>query len=185
MVSVEYADGDPERYLLTLVARPAGENPAETAEGSIVAVRAEEGELHVFDDPAEPAFARALFDTIRRSGRVTGQSGVLHGVGRRRLRRIVAGASAEELEPLAVGAEQSNSSVVFGNRLMLKLFRKLEAGINPEAELGEVLVGRPVRAGRRAGGHARVPARPARADHRRGAAGAGAERGRRLGLHAG
>src|SRR5436189_70238 len=42
---------------------------------------------------------------------------------------------AELDEPRAVGVEQSNSSVVFGDRLILKAYRKLEAGINPELEL--------------------------------------------------
>jgi trehalose synthase-fused probable maltokinase len=39
----------------------------------------------------------------------------------------------EPVRPM--GAEQSNSSVVFGERLALKLFRKLEPGINPELEM--------------------------------------------------
>jgi trehalose synthase-fused probable maltokinase len=34
-----------------------------------------------------------------------------------------------------VGAEQSNTSIVFDDRLVLKLFRKLEPGINPELEM--------------------------------------------------
>jgi trehalose synthase-fused probable maltokinase len=38
-------------------------------------------------------------------------------------------------EPRPVGAEQSNSSVVFGDHLILKAYRKLDAGINPELEL--------------------------------------------------
>jgi maltokinase len=35
----------------------------------------------------------------------------------------------------AIGVEQSNSSVVFNDRLVLKVFRKLEPGINPELEM--------------------------------------------------
>jgi hypothetical protein len=34
-----------------------------------------------------------------------------------------------------MGAEQSNTSVVLDDRLVLKLYRKLEAGVNPELEL--------------------------------------------------
>jgi trehalose synthase-fused probable maltokinase len=41
--------------------------------------------------------------------------------------------ASEPVRPM--GAEQSNSSVVFGDRLALKLFRKLEPGINPELEM--------------------------------------------------
>ena len=39
------------------------------------------------------------------------------------------------------GEEQSNSSLVFGNRLILKLFRRLEPGENPELEVTRALAG--------------------------------------------
>ena len=34
-----------------------------------------------------------------------------------------------------MGAEQSNTSVVFGEELVLKVYRRLEPGLNPELEL--------------------------------------------------
>src|SRR5207244_3202659 len=34
-----------------------------------------------------------------------------------------------------VGAEQSNTSIVFGDDLILKAYRRVEAGVNPELEL--------------------------------------------------
>ena len=34
-----------------------------------------------------------------------------------------------------VGVEQSNSSIVFGEELILKAFRRVEPGVNPELEL--------------------------------------------------
>ena len=34
-----------------------------------------------------------------------------------------------------VGVEQSNSSIVFGDELIMKAFRKVEPGVNPELEL--------------------------------------------------
>jgi maltokinase len=40
-----------------------------------------------------------------------------------------------------VGGEQSNSSLVFGKRLILKLFRRLEPGENPELEVTRALAG--------------------------------------------
>ncbi len=42
---------------------------------------------------------------------------------------------AETASVRPMGAEQSNSSVVLGEQLVLKLYRKLEAGVNPELEL--------------------------------------------------
>jgi len=41
-----------------------------------------------------------------------------------------------------MGAEQSNTSVVLDERLVLKLYRKLEAGVNPELELLRFLTDR-------------------------------------------
>jgi predicted trehalose synthase len=49
---------------------------------------------------------------------------------------------AEDARARLVGVEQSNSSVVFEDRVVLKLFRKLEPGINPELELLRFLTGR-------------------------------------------
>jgi trehalose synthase-fused probable maltokinase len=41
----------------------------------------------------------------------------------------------ELTEARPVGAEQSNTSIVFNDELILKAFRRLEAGINPELEI--------------------------------------------------
>jgi trehalose synthase-fused probable maltokinase len=42
---------------------------------------------------------------------------------------------ADEIDARPMGVEQSNTSIVFGDELVLKLFRKLEPGINPELEM--------------------------------------------------
>ena len=41
--------------------------------------------------------------------------------------------------PRRMSTEQSNTSLVFGDRLILKLFRRLETGINPDFEIGRHL----------------------------------------------
>jgi trehalose synthase-fused probable maltokinase len=50
--------------------------------------------------------------------------------------------AALDLEPgpaRALGAEQSNTSVAFGDEMILKIFRRLEPGLNPELELLQFL----------------------------------------------
>jgi len=71
-------------------------------------------------------------------------------VSRGRQRRL-AGSRAEgfaklrgddPLEPQFGWGEQTNTSVTFGDRLVMKLFRKLEDGVNPELEIGKFLTDR-------------------------------------------
>ncbi|MDQ6607058.1 MAG: phosphotransferase [Actinomycetota bacterium] len=63
--------------------------------------------------------------------------------GRFSFRRVEDSANLDEhADVRAMGVEQSNSSIVFDNRLVLKAFRKLEAGINPELELLRFLTAR-------------------------------------------
>src|SRR5205814_2771447 len=52
-------------------------------------------------------------------------------------------APADTLVPITRAApDQSNTSVLFGKRLIMKVFRRVEAGPNPEVEIGEYLTGR-------------------------------------------
>ncbi|HZD88381.1 MAG TPA: phosphotransferase [Gaiellaceae bacterium] len=85
-----------------------------------------------FDGLAEnAAFARELVSAMRTSLTLQGEQG------------IVEFSAADDFSPLSrelgsarlIGSEQSNSSVVFEDALILKLFRRLEPGINPELEL--------------------------------------------------
>jgi maltose alpha-D-glucosyltransferase/alpha-amylase len=48
-------------------------------------------------------------------------------------------AEATNLEPSLIKGEQSNTSIIYGDRFILKLFRKLEEGINPDLEIGRFL----------------------------------------------
>jgi len=54
--------------------------------------------------------------------------------------RALANVRAEDREPSAIGsAEQSNTSIRYGDKLILKFFRRLEPGENPDVEIGRFL----------------------------------------------
>ena len=83
--------------------------------------------------PEEETFgvARELVSAMRSGLTLQGSDGIIE------FRPVpgFAGLGRELIEARDVGAEQSNTSVVFDDELILKLFRRLEPGINPELEM--------------------------------------------------
>jgi trehalose synthase-fused probable maltokinase len=88
------------------------------------------GELEL-DGLDEPQLARELVSAMRSGLTLHGAEGIVEF-------RPVEGFAAlgrELNDARPVGAEQSNTSIVFDDELILKAFRRLEAGINPELEM--------------------------------------------------
>jgi len=89
----------------------------------------------------DPAFGTSLFSAILRRRRFRGRSGELVGSHTRAF-RAAWGESHPDLGPAVLKAEQSNTSIAFGNRFILKIYRRVEPGIHPEVEIGTFLTER-------------------------------------------
>jgi maltokinase len=83
------------------------------------------------DGLEHPAAARELVHAMRAGLTLQGAEGTVE------FRPVegFAGLGRELLEARPVGGEQSNTSLVFDDELILKVFRRLEPGINPELEM--------------------------------------------------
>ncbi|HXT49618.1 MAG TPA: putative maltokinase [Thermoanaerobaculia bacterium] len=149
LLRVEQSEGEPDTYALP-VAFAAGERGERLAASRPEAVLArlqvrggrgdngrggvESGVL--YDAMHDPAFGRLLLDAVASRRGFRGASG-----------EVVAAAAANgsllrdvgALEPEPGRAEQSNSSLIYGDRLVLKLFRKVEPGTNPDLEVSRYL----------------------------------------------
>lgn len=136
LVEVEYTEGDAETYVVPLASGPADDVP-----WSAIARlrRADGGGGILFDASDDLRFSSALLRAIGERRRFRGATSELQAQPTKVFRQL---RGAEELEPGPIGAEQSNTSVTFGDRLVLKLIRRTEPGVNPDLEIGRFLTER-------------------------------------------
>jgi trehalose synthase-fused probable maltokinase len=121
VLEVEFLPGTHELYQLPIGARPEGE----WSEGVICA---SEG-MTIYDAMSDPETARQLLRMI------VADTEVETGQGTAEFRSTGPGLPAEVGSVRPMGAEQSNSSVVLDEKYVLKAYRRLGAGPNPELEI--------------------------------------------------
>jgi maltose alpha-D-glucosyltransferase/alpha-amylase len=137
-VRVAYAEGEPDVYVLPLAVRSAEGDGWPPPENAVIAeIEASDGRWLLIDGVWEGDVAQALLAMFdHRPPRATGLD-----VERTTAFRRVRG-DREPLVSQVVSAEQSNTSIAFEDRLMLKIIRRLEAGRNPDLEIGRFLTER-------------------------------------------
>src|SRR5829696_4395364 len=123
IAEIRFAPGTHQLYQVLLGYRPSDEGWTEEVVGQVA------GQI-VYEALADPALSRELVHLMRSGAEVPADEGTI-GFGAVDL----AGFGTDLYEPRSIGVEQSNTSVVFGEELILKAYRRLEPGINPELEV--------------------------------------------------
>jgi maltose alpha-D-glucosyltransferase / alpha-amylase len=82
-----------------------------------------------------------LLDAIANRRKLRGQHGAIIGIRTEAFARF-ADVALDELPHSVHGGEQSNTSATFDERFVLKLFRRVTSGINPDFEIGRMLTER-------------------------------------------
>ncbi len=138
---VEYVQGDPELYILPLafaIEAEAERLRAELPHLILAQLALRDGPSGVlFDALGRPAFCQALLGTILSQTQELAESGEIRASNTAALPRILGDTAPPS--PSLSKAEQSNSSIIYGDKLILKLFRKVESGINPDLEINRFL----------------------------------------------
>jgi maltose alpha-D-glucosyltransferase/alpha-amylase len=141
LVEVQYERGDPDNYLLPLavIFGKAADQLRETAPNSVLCpAMTREGPGFLCDAAFDNATCAALLSFIEKAKQAPARNGLIRGAPGKQLEAIRGPVDA----PLAVrrsGSEQSNSSIFYGDRLILKLFRRQQTGLNPDCEIGRFL----------------------------------------------
>jgi trehalose synthase-fused probable maltokinase len=148
LIDVDHTNGERETYILPLALatrqeaqrvrsqwpeRVLAEMRIPDSDGSAAGV--------LYDAVLEPAFSLGLLDMIAGRRRVKGSGGEMIACPTDRFEEL-GGLEAQRFEPRVLKGEQSNTSVTFHDRLILKMFRRLDPGINPEVDIGRFLTKR-------------------------------------------
>lgn len=143
LVKILYGEGEPDTYLL-----PLGFATGDRAKlivsdlpGTVlvhVSVDSSEPSGVIFDASRERECWTALHDTVAHNRRVKSAHGELSGWHNSTYQRLRGQATAP-LEPHVMRAEQSNSAAHLGDLFILKMFRKIDTGVNPDLEISRYL----------------------------------------------
>jgi maltose alpha-D-glucosyltransferase/alpha-amylase len=139
IVVVQYADNDEEVYAIPVLREVNAASTPETESGSLKVQTAGGGEAAILTDALKnEELLSALLELIQQKAIVPGEKGELRALQTAAYSRLYP-SSAGGLQPKPLRAEQSNTSVIYGDRLILKFFRRIQEGINPDLEIGKFL----------------------------------------------
>jgi trehalose synthase-fused probable maltokinase len=142
LLDVGYADGLRETYFVPAAARPVAAARAVLGAQAppLGRLGAPDGEWLVYDGLDDPAVGAALLRQMEDASRLHGAAGVFAFDRTPVLSQATGGLHPAPLgPPRRLRGEQTNTSLVYDDRLVLKVLRGVEVGENPDLEVSRFL----------------------------------------------
>jgi len=137
MVNVEFDQGAPESYFLplTILSDDAAQLAKEGSPNSVIAaVHKSGGDRLLCDAPIRDSTCLSLLSLISRQESLESRYGTIRGFPSSLSAALVDDAKGG-LTVRRGSAEQSNTSILYGDQLILKCFRRQQFGPNPDTEI--------------------------------------------------
>ncbi len=127
-----YADGGIDQYFLPILVTP---NPSPTSQ-TVVSLSSDVP-MAIVDGPEEERYRGWFLAALAEGRTIDAENGAFRFEPTEVLGDYFA--AARSAESRLIRSEQSNSSVIYGDAIIGKLFRRLQPGINPDLEIGRFL----------------------------------------------
>jgi maltose alpha-D-glucosyltransferase/alpha-amylase len=145
---VEYVTGSADRYLVPLriaLGDRAEQIRSNLPQAIVAPLRWVDGSGRridgiLYDALEDASIGVSLYEAVARRRHLRGLDGEVVGSTLRSFRRLRPPTDPPAVSP--VRADQTHTSLVLGERLILKVFRRLDDGVNPEVEIGTFLTDR-------------------------------------------
>jgi maltose alpha-D-glucosyltransferase/alpha-amylase len=134
-VAVDFRGGERQEYFVPLAVEEGREDEA-LMPYAVARVRRGARVGLMYGAASSPDFGIAMVEAFKRKAEVACKDGVIRF---QPTKELEPGIEVDPADVRRLGAEQSNTSIAFGSRMILKLYRRLQPGIHPELEVGRFL----------------------------------------------
>jgi maltose alpha-D-glucosyltransferase/alpha-amylase len=144
-LEVRYTEGTPDTYLLPLSFASGDEAEKlikENSQGVITRIKWDKAEGIIYDSVYDEEFRMTLLSMIAKRHTAKASMGQLVAYAGKLFKNLDDEKGSISKKSQVFKAEQSNTSILYGNEFFFKLYRRLDEGVNPDLEIERFLTER-------------------------------------------